>query len=129
MVTIHLGRHHNVDGDEKEFRIMLLIKLTYLQGELEVVCHGLPLSLQQAQTMLLQDAHHLDQYFVYSHLTRTGCKVVRHQPHLIFTSMGQNIDCIYIISCILRSNIKYGNMTADISLSYTVIFLIIVNYV
>uniref|UniRef100_A0A0P4VXE2 tRNA-splicing endonuclease subunit Sen54 N-terminal domain-containing protein n=1 Tax=Scylla olivacea TaxID=85551 RepID=A0A0P4VXE2_SCYOL len=60
-------------------------------GELEVVYDGLPLSLQQAQSVLLQDAHHLDQYLVYSHLTRTGCKVVRHQPHLIFTKYEKDI--------------------------------------
>lgn len=60
-------------------------------GELEVVYDGLPLSLQQAQALLLQDRHHLEQYFVYSHLSRTGCKVVQHQPHLVFTKYEKDI--------------------------------------
>ncbi|XP_042881090.1 uncharacterized protein LOC122258885 isoform X2 [Penaeus japonicus] len=54
-------------------------------GELEVTYGGMPLSIQQAQTLMLQDAHQMDKYIVYAHLTRNGCKVIRHQPHLMFT--------------------------------------------
>ncbi|XP_042224256.1 tRNA-splicing endonuclease subunit Sen54-like isoform X2 [Homarus americanus] len=54
-------------------------------GELEVSYGDVALSLQQAQTVMLQDAHHVDQYLVYAHLSRTGCKVVRHQTHLVYT--------------------------------------------
>ncbi|ROT72072.1 hypothetical protein C7M84_009560 [Penaeus vannamei] len=54
-------------------------------GELEVTYGDMPLSIQQAQSLMLQDAHQMDMYIVYTHLTRNGCKVIRHQPHLLFT--------------------------------------------
>ncbi|XP_071551329.1 uncharacterized protein Tsen54 [Panulirus ornatus] len=60
-------------------------------GELEVTFGGVALSVQQAQTLMLEDAHHLDQYHVYAHLSRTGYKVVRHQTHLVFTCYEKQI--------------------------------------
>ncbi|XP_053632086.2 uncharacterized protein Tsen54 [Cherax quadricarinatus] len=60
-------------------------------GELEVQFGGIPLSVQQAQMIMLQDPHHLDQYYVYAHLSRCGCKVVRHQTHLVFSRYEKQI--------------------------------------
>lgn len=66
----------------------------YEQGELEVEHDEIILSMQQAEELLLEDSHHLDRYLVYAHLSRTGCKVIYHQPHLIFTSTSILTFCL-----------------------------------
>ncbi|XP_045620886.1 uncharacterized protein Tsen54 [Procambarus clarkii] len=60
-------------------------------AELEVQYGGVALSVQQAQMLMFEDSHHLDQYYVYAHLSRCGCKVVRHQTHLVFTHYEKQI--------------------------------------
>lgn len=66
--------------------LFMVYILCFQQGELEVEHDEIVLSMQQAEELLLEDSHHLDRYLVYAHLSRTGCKVLYHQPHLIFTS-------------------------------------------
>ncbi|XP_068211485.1 uncharacterized protein [Palaemon carinicauda] len=60
-------------------------------GELEVMHGEMPLSMQAAQSVMLLDEYHLDLYLVYSHLARSGCKIVRHQPHIRFTKYEKQI--------------------------------------
>lgn len=82
----------------------------FFKGELEVTYGDMPLSIQQAQTLMLQDAHQMDMFIVYTHLTRNGCKVIRHQPHLLFTRMYNSK--VYVInldnngSCGFSSSLK-----------------------
>ncbi|XP_064092128.1 LOW QUALITY PROTEIN: uncharacterized protein LOC135205455 [Macrobrachium nipponense] len=60
-------------------------------GELEVMFGDMPLSMQSAQSVMLLDEYHLDLYYVYCHLAHSGCKVVRHQPHIRFTKYEKQI--------------------------------------
>ncbi|KAK7017529.1 hypothetical protein SK128_010349, partial [Halocaridina rubra] len=60
-------------------------------GELEINYQGMPLSVQSAQAVMLSDRHHLNCYLVYAHLSRSGCKVVKHQTHLTYTKYEKQI--------------------------------------
>ena len=67
--------HHDVIA-AKLIEVYVLTSLI-LQGVLEISHSGLPLSIQEAYSLLMVEK--LDYYQVYSHLRRIGYVVLRHQ--------------------------------------------------
>jgi len=51
----------------------------FLQNVVQVWYEGLPLSIQEAYSIMLEDTVSLEYYQVYAHLRRIGYVVIRHQ--------------------------------------------------
>ncbi|KAK3868655.1 hypothetical protein Pcinc_025979 [Petrolisthes cinctipes] len=93
-LVCHTGKFWHYMGAETDIgRCLYPEEALYLidTGELEVEYNGIVLSMQQAEELLLEDSHHLERYLVYAHLSRTGCKLLYHQPHLVFTKYEKEI--------------------------------------
>ena len=91
-----IGKHWDVFGHTVNQQLFLYPEeaLFLLESNsIEIKCNGIPMSLHQAYTLMLGNNNcSLDEFRTFSHLTKQGFKVIRHQGNLGITKYGKKIN-------------------------------------